>query len=255
MTESRSPDVERKEAILAFAGLIAVLQSVKMLKVVRPMALRIYCIVFACIASVLSPSAIAAAELFRWKDLGVTALPSDDPFFGLAAEHKSRLEVVLRASERRRRGLKMDAAQMERETQSRKTLEEAGLDVGALIAKERRLRLKLRMQRSSVRGELDGRDIRIAGYLLPLEFDGAGVKEFLLVPYAGACVHVPPPPPSQIIHVTSNVAFSAEGLFTPVWVIGTLRVRPTNVNVGLSDGFSNFDVGYGLAAKAVRLYK
>ena len=55
--------------------------------------------------------------------------------------------------------------------------------------------------RTSVVEELDGQTVRIPGYLLPLELIGDRVNEFLLVPYVGACIHVPPPPLNQIVSV------------------------------------------------------
>jgi hypothetical protein len=54
--------------------------------------------------------------------------------------------------------------------------------------------------------ELDGKRVRIGGYVVPLDFESTTVKEFLLVPFVGACIHVPPPPANQIIYV------KAEGL-------------------------------------------
>lgn len=70
--------------------------------------------------------------------------------------------------------------------------------------------------------DLDGKDIRIPGYIVPFDFSDEGkYSEFLLVPYFGACVHVPPPPPNQIIYVTTDKpveiqdtwqAFYAEGI-------------------------------------------
>jgi hypothetical protein len=49
--------------------------------------------------------------------------------------------------------------------------------------------------------ELDGVAIRLPGYLVPLDESGNGIKEFLLVPYFGACIHTPPPPANQIVLV------------------------------------------------------
>ena len=53
--------------------------------------------------------------------------------------------------------------------------------------------------------------VKIAGYVLPLDFEDTTVKEFLLVPYIGACIHVPPPPPNQIIYVTSEEGIEVGG--------------------------------------------
>lgn len=66
-------------------------------------------------------------------------------------------------------------------------------------------------------------EVKIAGYVLPLDFEDTGVKEFLLVPYVGACIHVPPPPPNQIIYVTSEESIEVSGMFEPVWATGTLE--------------------------------
>ena len=61
--------------------------------------------------------------------------------------------------------------------------------------------------------QLDGQLIRLPGYIVPLEVNEEGrTTEFLLVPYFGACIHVPPPPSNQIVHVTSKVAFHLEYL-------------------------------------------
>ena len=63
--------------------------------------------------------------------------------------------------------------------------------------------------------ELDGKRVRIGGYVVPLDFEATNVKEFLLVPFVGACIHVPPPPPNQIIYVKSAKGFDVAGLVRP----------------------------------------
>jgi hypothetical protein len=61
-------------------------------------------------------------------------------------------------------------------------------------------------QRAGGQG-LDGQNIRLPGYIVPLEVSEEGrTTEFLLVPYFGACIHVPPPPSNQIVHVKSESA-------------------------------------------------
>lgn len=73
---------------------------------------------------------------------------------------------------------------------------------------------------------LDGQTIRLPGFVVPVEGDGRRVEEFLLVPYYGACIHVPPPPANQTVHVLAqgrNVTI--RGLFDTVWVTGVMRVE------------------------------
>jgi uncharacterized protein len=71
--------------------------------------------------------------------------------------------------------------------------------------------------------ELDGQRVRLGGYVVALDFDATKIKEFLLVPFVGACIHVPPPPPNQIIYVKASEGFEVNGQFDPVYVTGTLR--------------------------------
>ncbi|GAB3464013.1 DUF3299 domain-containing protein [Azotobacter salinestris] len=73
---------------------------------------------------------------------------------------------------------------------------------------------------------LDGQLVRLPGYLVPLETDSDGrVREFLLVPYFGACIHVPPPPSNQIVHVRNEPGVQLEVLYQPYWVEGRLQVE------------------------------
>ncbi|WP_306253832.1 DUF3299 domain-containing protein [Parvularcula sp. IMCC14364] len=81
--------------------------------------------------------------------------------------------------------------------------------------------------------ELDGEYVKIPGFALALEFASEGnVNEFLLVPYFGACVHVPPPPPNQIVYVTSEENVKLRGIWDPVWLIGTMRAERNYNDLG-----------------------
>ena len=92
--------------------------------------------------------------------------------------------------------------------------------------------------------ELDGQDVSIGGYVVPLDFDATSVKEFLLVPFVGACIHVPPPPANQIIYVKADKGFEIGGAFDPVTVTG--RIRTTVAFTGLADA------GYTIEATSVQ---
>ena len=73
---------------------------------------------------------------------------------------------------------------------------------------------------------LDGQRIKMPAYVTPLEFDGQmKLSEFLLVPYLGACMHSPPPPSNQIVHAIPEEAIEIDELYSPVWVIGKMRVE------------------------------
>ncbi len=90
---------------------------------------------------------------------------------------------------------------------------------------------------------LDGKRIKLGGYVVPLDFDATKVKEFLLVPFVGACIHVPPPPPNQIVYVKSEQGFDVKGMFDPVWVTGTLATKVAFTGLA--------EAGYSLTADAV----
>ncbi len=73
---------------------------------------------------------------------------------------------------------------------------------------------------------LDGKAIRLGGYPVPLENDAKGrVTEFFLVPYPGACIHVPPPPPEPDRPGALSTGAEADRYLHPLWVSGTLKIE------------------------------
>ncbi|SFI51927.1 DUF3299 domain-containing protein [Jannaschia pohangensis] len=94
---------------------------------------------------------------------------------------------------------------------------------------------------------LNGVTIKMPGYMLPLETGGNGVTEFILTPYVGACIHVPPPPPNQLVFVTSARPWPAESMFEAVWVTGTIRVNPIRTSLA--------EIGYDMTANAIEVYE
>jgi hypothetical protein len=73
-----------------------------------------------------------------------------------------------------------------------------------------------------------GKEVRIPGFIVPLEDYAERTSEFLLVPYVGACVHVPPPPPNQLVHVKMGEGRSIPVLWwEPIWIIGTFQIETT----------------------------
>ena len=91
--------------------------------------------------------------------------------------------------------------------------------------------------------ELDGQQVRLPGFMVPLDFEGTETSEFLLVPYFGACIHVPPPPPNQIVYVQTISGYPLKGLFDAVWVTGVISVQAHLNDVG--------DAGYTLQATII----
>ena len=74
--------------------------------------------------------------------------------------------------------------------------------------------------------ELNGKKIRIPGYTVPFEYGAdAQIKEFLLVPYFGACIHSPPPPPNQTIFIMADKPIKMNDLAQAVWIEGTIYTQ------------------------------
>jgi hypothetical protein len=94
---------------------------------------------------------------------------------------------------------------------------------------------------------LAGQTVKLPGYLVPIERDKAGMREFLLVPYFGACIHTPPPPANQIIHVRSATPIKGLRSMDAIWVSGVLGLAKNNSEMGVS--------GYSMTASRVVKYK
>lgn len=74
--------------------------------------------------------------------------------------------------------------------------------------------------------ELDGEKVRIPGFVVPVETDGNGkLTEFFLVPYFGACIHVPPPPANQIIYGRLKEPIPMVNIWDAFWMEGTLNIE------------------------------
>jgi hypothetical protein len=71
---------------------------------------------------------------------------------------------------------------------------------------------------------LNGRNIRIPGFMIPLDKTGKSVRSFLLVPYFGACIHSPPPPSNQMVLVLLAKPLSGFRTMDAVWVNGSMEI-------------------------------
>ncbi len=75
-------------------------------------------------------------------------------------------------------------------------------------------------------GELDGQKVRLPGFVVPVETDENGdLKEFFLVPYFGACIHLPPPPANQIVYGRLDEPVDMIDIWDAFWMEGTLKIE------------------------------
>jgi len=190
-----------------------------------------------------------------WKDLLPPRTEVGNPFAKLSAAQQRTLLDLATLRDRMREGAgSLSESERADERALSAQLKRDGLDVEGLLATRDRMLEAHRARARAVNPQLDGQVVRMAGYLLPLEFSGRSVREFLLVPWVGACIHTPPPPANQIVHVTLEQPFEHDGQFKPVVVTGRVSAREGRKSVFVVDGTSDVEVSYLLRATRVSAY-
>ena len=111
-------------------------------------------------------------------------------------------------------------------------------DEGAMAARQ--------PQSTGSRTDWNGQVVRLSGFVVPLDFTSTGLTAFILVPYAGACIHVPPPPANQLVFVTTETPFDSRSLFKPVTVTGMFGTVQIATQLA--------EVGYALSADRIAPY-
>ena len=100
---------------------------------------------------------------------------------------------------------------------------------------------------SNVVPELNGQLVKLPGFIVPLDFVESKIASALLVPYFGACIHMPPPPPNQIVHVTFAEPIEIESLWDPVWITGKLGLERFVSHIA--------DAGYSMQGQRLEKYR
>lgn len=138
-----------------------------------------------------------------------------------------------------------------RAEKARERLAAEGIDADALFDAHLAYQNERLDRKTRVNPDLDGQSVRISGYALPLRHRGKAVTEFLLVPWIGACIHTPPPPPNQIVLVTLEKPRRFYSRFSAVTVEGLLTLGQRAPNLFLTDGSADIPVSYSVAAAEV----
>jgi uncharacterized protein len=101
---------------------------------------------------------------------------------------------------------------------------------------------------SEVNKTLDGTLVKIPGFIAPIALSNEGeVTEFFLVPYFGACIHVPPPPPNQIVYVKLAKPMPMENMYEAYWITGVLHAKSKGSRLGMAS--------YSMDAQRMEIYK
>lgn len=210
-----------------------------------PRSFSVGLVVFLVSASV----SLGAPVQIGWDELIPPPVGYEDPFAELSNDQIRDLRTVLRTQSALGDGLSDELRESAEAARSR--LETQGLDVDWLFEQRLIVMEKRREATVSIRPELIGKDIRMPGYMLPLDLKDGRAVEFLLVPTVGACIHTPPPPPNQLIHVSYPDGIEVAGLYTPIWISGILSSKFSEQNVRYADGEARVEVSYTMIADLV----
>jgi len=209
----------------------------------------------ACLATSAPGAAPEKARQITWEDLVPQVEKFDDPFLDLTPDQKLDLVLVARTRQLQSGGVDITPEQLERLNMALKRLEKDQIDIDGLLAMRGEIAAKRKRAMEAVNENLNGHQVRLAGYVLPLEINGLKITEFLLVPYVGACIHEPVPPANQIVLVKFAQGIEVDGRFTPVWVEGKMNTQIGTSKLYLIDGSADIPRSYTLDADAIELYK
>jgi hypothetical protein len=113
------------------------------------------------------------------------------------------------------------------------------LNLGALgdndpKAREAMQKMREMWDKAPANPKLNNRRVSIAGFVVPLDGESEKTREFLLVPYFGACIHAPAPPANQVIHVIVSKAATAVKLAPASLISGTIRVVKSDTKLAVT---------------------
>lgn len=174
-----------------------------MLRTLRPLVLQFLLIVqFACIFSIHAANAQSKTDTgyttIEWTDL----MPADD------------LEALMNPPE--------ELQNIEDGSEA----DQISSQIQAAITQASDSRYQQALSSTRIRPEYNNKAIRIPGFIVPLSFgENNSITEFFIVPFFGACIHVPPPPPNQIIFGKYPKGFKVDALYDPFWIEGTLSTE------------------------------
>jgi hypothetical protein len=200
---------------------------------------NILLIVMACCFSLLTQ----AAETISWESLR----PSQNQYQTLSPGNKALLSEIY-------------AYEAVQETRQLSPMEHDGYMQRMVLAEKfglnvRELLVQRTQQANDIIPDLSINEMKLAGFLVPLEMEGIIGTQFILVPTAGACIHTPPPPVNQTILVTFPEGYELQSLYTAVWVKGNIKAEAFATSVALFDGNQDIQSGYIIDASDIDVYR
>lgn len=200
-------------------------------------------------------SAEETPKVLTWEDLIPEGPPIDNPYQYLPIDQQVELEMLATIRAQVAAGLMNEVHPMFEDAREIEfKLRKEGIDVDRMVGLVQKMQAEVAARNGELAHDLEGQLVRLPGYILPLEFEGTSVKEFLLVPYVGACIHVPPPPINQTVVVHLNQSYATKELYEPVWVTGRMTVKRSKRALTLVDGDADVETGYTIQGTRVEPY-
>ena len=203
----------------------------------------------------LLPLPAIAQSAITWDDLQAHSTHLKNPYEQLTQEQTYQLSSLYQLKEWVKENQPApDSYEVEEIQRIEQSFVDDGLDTNKLLIHVDDARAYWRSQSKITNPDLEERLVQLSGYVLPLGESNQKrkqVSEFLLVPYVGACIHVPPPPPNQVIHIKPDVAIENPGLFSSVLATGTIRTHMGSYELFQVDGSRTVEVSYAMDLDAI----
>ncbi|MEM9089027.1 MAG: DUF3299 domain-containing protein [Cyanobacteria bacterium P01_F01_bin.53] len=206
----------------------------------------------------LVPAAPATAQnAITWDALQTQLTHLRNPYEHLSKNQTYRLSRLYQLQEwAKTNSPAPDSIEAKEIQRMKQELATEGLDTDALLVHADEARAYWQSKSQTTNPELEGEAVQLSGYVLPLgdrlaDSQTQSVSEFLLVPYVGACIHVPAPPPNQMVYVKPDEAIENPGLFSAVQVTGKLRSQSGSYELFRVDGSQTVTVSYEMGLDAI----
>ena len=179
----------------------------------------------------------------------------EDPFWELDYDVLDKLAVIVDYQDAKELGEKMTEQQTKEHDKLKAELKKQKVDVDGLLAIRQQMIAQWEAQNESFNPLIVNKNIEIRGFVLPIEWQGKKLSEFLLVPFVGACIHKPTPPPNQIIYakLKTPMDFPNLSLFASVTVKGFLISKLQSPELTLVDGTQPVTTTYELNTESVEV--
>jgi len=206
--------------------------------------------------SFVAPAYGSTTMELEWSDL-VPVVEFENPFETMPRNQLNNLATVDKMRQMKEAGEQISDEILQAAEEAEQALLKEKIDIDGMLAKKEEIIEIMRKRGESVVPALDGKQISMSGFILPIEYDGTKVTEFLLLPWEGACIHTPPPPQNQIVHVfvDEKIARESQGLFELVNITGTINTDQKTESLYVVDGTMDINMGYTMQAKIIEPIK